>query len=383
MISLSNYVMPEGNLKETPCSRLISFVFISQIPFHVSHMLGNPSVKYFYIIFVFTFSTRFLSLCSSRSRFFFPSSSFHDSLNLLMCMPQTLSSFCHLCLTLNFFCFDTFQDSSLLMLPPRCPFTRAPLLAASRTSTRFSVCLVQQPRRRSRKPTTRSGPAWRTLTTCVGSLITNCWQWVCVCCPSDGQKVSPWYQQRWPASQGKICSAGRSLWGLVSFFLQAFPWSTVGRSFILSDFLRLLRPFPVFMQVLSDEGKRKQYDTYGSAGFEAGQAGGGQHYWSGQTSSMNPEELFRKIFGEFSGARGFGDFNGIFDQPQEVRHLQTKNEAQGVLFRACGHLFLLTCIQSDEFTAPRDFFLLFWHSTSWSWHSLRQRRESTKRCPLT
>lgn len=75
----------------------------------------------------------------------------------------------------------------------------------------------------------------------------NChWQWVCVCCPSDGQKVSPWYQQRWPASQGKICSAGRSLWGLVSFFLQAFPWSTVGWSFILSDFWRLLQPFPVF-----------------------------------------------------------------------------------------------------------------------------------------
>lgn len=77
------------------------------------------------------------------------------------------------------------------------------------------------------------------------------------------------------------------------------------------------------MQVLSDEGKRKQYDTYGSAGFEAGQAGGGQHYWSGQTGGMDPEELFRKIFGEFSGARGFGDFNAIFDQPQEVRHCQT------------------------------------------------------------
>lgn len=66
--------------------------------------------------------------------------------------------------------------------------------------------------------------------------------------------------------------------------------------------------------------KRKQYDVYGSAGFEAGSAGAGagqQQYWSSGTR-VDPEELFRKIFGEFSGARGFGDFNGIFDQPQEV-----------------------------------------------------------------
>lgn len=71
-------------------------------------------------------------------------------------------------------------------------------------------------------------------------------------------------------------------------------------------------------QVLSDEVKRKQYDTYGSTGFDAGQASGGQHYWTGQTSNVDPEELFRKIFGEFSGGRGFRDFNAIFDQPQEV-----------------------------------------------------------------
>lgn len=72
-------------------------------------------------------------------------------------------------------------------------------------------------------------------------------------------------------------------------------------------------------KVLSDEGKRKQYDTYGSAGFDAGQAGGGQQYWSGQAGGIDPEELFRKIFGEFSGGRAYGDLNAIFDQPQEVR----------------------------------------------------------------
>ncbi|RXN24183.1 dnaJ -like protein [Labeo rohita] len=84
-------------------------------------------------------------------------------------------------------------------------------------------------------------------------------------------------------------------------------------------------------EVLSDEVKRKQYDTYGSAGFDAGQAGAGhQQYW-GRGSSIDPEELFRKIFGEFSGARGFGDFNAIFDQPQEyVMELTFAQAAKGV-----------------------------------------------------
>ncbi|XP_072550494.1 dnaJ heat shock protein family (Hsp40) member A3a [Salminus brasiliensis] len=85
-------------------------------------------------------------------------------------------------------------------------------------------------------------------------------------------------------------------------------------------------------EVLSDEVKRKQYDTYGSAGFEGGRAGarGGQQYWSGG-ASMNPEELFRKIFGEFSGAQGFGDFGTIFGQPQEyVMELTFTQAAKGV-----------------------------------------------------
>ncbi|KAJ7989311.1 hypothetical protein DPEC_G00303230 [Dallia pectoralis] len=87
-------------------------------------------------------------------------------------------------------------------------------------------------------------------------------------------------------------------------------------------------------EVLSDEVKRKQYDTYGAAGFEASQSGGGgghQQYWSGQTSSVDPEELFRKIFGEFSGSRGFGDFNAIFDQPEEfIMDLTFTQAAKGV-----------------------------------------------------
>ncbi|KAK2833451.1 hypothetical protein Q5P01_017340 [Channa striata] len=80
-------------------------------------------------------------------------------------------------------------------------------------------------------------------------------------------------------------------------------------------------------EVLSDEVKRKQYDTYGSAAFDSGQTSGGQHYWTGQTSNVDPEELFRKIFGEFSGSRGFGDFNAIFNQPQEYFMELTFNQA--------------------------------------------------------
>ncbi|XP_053707939.1 dnaJ heat shock protein family (Hsp40) member A3a isoform X1 [Synchiropus splendidus] len=84
-------------------------------------------------------------------------------------------------------------------------------------------------------------------------------------------------------------------------------------------------------EVLSDETKRKQYDTYGSTNFNAGQAGGGQQYWSGNTNNVNPEELFRKIFGDFSGGRGFGDFNAIFDQPQEyMMELTFTQAAKGV-----------------------------------------------------
>ncbi|CAG00171.1 unnamed protein product [Tetraodon nigroviridis] len=84
-------------------------------------------------------------------------------------------------------------------------------------------------------------------------------------------------------------------------------------------------------EVLSDEAKRKQYDTYGAAGFDAGQAGGGQRYWSGQGGGMDPEELFRKIFGEFSGGRGYGDFNAMFEQPQEyIMELTFTQAAKGV-----------------------------------------------------
>lgn len=74
-------------------------------------------------------------------------------------------------------------------------------------------------------------------------------------------------------------------------------------------------------QVLSDEVKRKQYDTYGTAGFGQSRAGPGQqqYYRAGQ-ANVDPEELFRKIFGEFTGATGFGEqIHRMFEQRPEVR----------------------------------------------------------------
>ncbi|KAJ6655940.1 hypothetical protein lerEdw1_004525 [Lerista edwardsae] len=82
-------------------------------------------------------------------------------------------------------------------------------------------------------------------------------------------------------------------------------------------------------EVLGDEVKRKQYDTYGTAGFDPGSAGSGQQYWRGGPT-VDPEELFRKIFGEFSGSP-FGDFHTMFDQPQEyIMELTFTQAAKGV-----------------------------------------------------
>lgn len=82
-------------------------------------------------------------------------------------------------------------------------------------------------------------------------------------------------------------------------------------------------------ETLSDELKRKQYDTYGSAGPSASGTGQ-QQYWRG-SANVDPEELFRKIFGEFAGGRGFGDINSMFDQtPEFVMELSFMQAAKGV-----------------------------------------------------
>lgn len=66
--------------------------------------------------------------------------------------------------------------------------------------------------------------------------------------------------------------------------------------------------------MLSDDTKRRQYDQFGAAG---GGFGGGPQGWGGQAghpgqagfhyeSTIDPEELFRKIFGDAFKAGGFG-----------------------------------------------------------------------------
>lgn len=74
------------------------------------------------------------------------------------------------------------------------------------------------------------------------------------------------------------------------------------------------------MQVLSDELKRKQYDTYGASGFDLNRASAGQQqYYRAGGTTIDPEELFRKIFGEFTGGMGFGNINSMFEERPEVR----------------------------------------------------------------
>lgn len=93
-------------------------------------------------------------------------------------------------------------------------------------------------------------------------------------------------------------------------------------------------------EVLSDDTKRKEYDTWGStseqmgmgnSGFNPGAGAGGaggqgyaNHNWNFQ-STINPEELFRKIFGEagfkstnFSDFEDYADSKYGFGTAQEV-----------------------------------------------------------------
>ncbi|XP_048756400.1 protein tumorous imaginal discs, mitochondrial-like isoform X2 [Ostrea edulis] len=64
-------------------------------------------------------------------------------------------------------------------------------------------------------------------------------------------------------------------------------------------------------EVLSDESKRRQYDTYGQAGPQAGGPGfhgfGGTYGSQGFRSNVDPEELFRNIFGDNFNFRNFAE----------------------------------------------------------------------------
>lgn len=93
-------------------------------------------------------------------------------------------------------------------------------------------------------------------------------------------------------------------------------------------------------EVLSDETKRREYDMYGQTSEQMGRAGGGggaragpegfSQSWQYQ-STINPEELFRKIFGD-QGFRGgpFDDFAEStfgFGGAQEIQMALTFSQA--------------------------------------------------------
>ncbi|XP_012137225.1 dnaJ homolog l(2)tid, mitochondrial isoform X2 [Megachile rotundata] len=96
-------------------------------------------------------------------------------------------------------------------------------------------------------------------------------------------------------------------------------------------------------EVLSDDTKRKQYDTWGSTSEQMGMGQGGGHAKDfGQSwqfrSSVNPEDLFRKIFGDAGfQSSAFGDFEDFaeskfgFGAAQEVvMNLTFSQAARGV-----------------------------------------------------
>lgn len=85
-------------------------------------------------------------------------------------------------------------------------------------------------------------------------------------------------------------------------------------------------------EVLSDDTKKKEYDTWGATSEQMGMGGGGggyntgkaegyTHNWNFQTA-VNPEELFRKIFGEHgfktSDYEDYADSKYGFGTAQEV-----------------------------------------------------------------
>lgn len=96
-------------------------------------------------------------------------------------------------------------------------------------------------------------------------------------------------------------------------------------------------------EVLSDDTKRREYDTYGQTSEQMGRAGGGGPAGHGPQgfsqnwqfrSSIDPEELFRKIFGDGGFKAGFDDFSDSrygFGGAQEVMmNLTFAQAARGV-----------------------------------------------------
>ncbi|CAB3225393.1 unnamed protein product [Arctia plantaginis] len=92
-------------------------------------------------------------------------------------------------------------------------------------------------------------------------------------------------------------------------------------------------------EILSDEGKRKQYDTFGTTSDHMGMGGtsgaeGFTHQWQ-YKSTIDPEELFRKIFGDAGfKSDAFSDFAeskfGFGAAQEVVMNLKFSEAARGV-----------------------------------------------------
>lgn len=88
-------------------------------------------------------------------------------------------------------------------------------------------------------------------------------------------------------------------------------------------------------EVLSDDGKRHQYDQLGDTA-DTGFPGGGTWGDRGFHSSIDPEELFRKIFGDLGSRTGFSDFDfaesqfGFGGAQEVILQLTFQQAARGV-----------------------------------------------------
>lgn len=86
-------------------------------------------------------------------------------------------------------------------------------------------------------------------------------------------------------------------------------------------------------EVLSNDTKRKQYDQWGTA-TDFGASGGQNAGFHGFQSTIDPEELFKKIFGDFGLHGGFQDFAesqfGFGSSQEIILNLSFQESVRGV-----------------------------------------------------
>lgn len=109
------------------------------------------------------------------------------------------------------------------------------------------------------------------------------------------------------------------------------------------------------LQVLSDDSKRKNYDTYGmgSDPFSSGPdeysgeqartdpsraSQGGFRGYEYYQSQVDPEELFRKIFGDAFNQAGFGNHDWMNDPDENVFGREGITQVTGSLNSRCSHI---------------------------------------------